>query len=116
MTKLSHLLIVAFAGLAAACSPPPRASAEAATRACLHQIELGFWQGFEGTLAKNGVAMDDEQRATGKAGFDEAMAGAEAKAEVAKCVEGYTRLATPEQAECIAAASTSEAAQRCIMP
>jgi len=115
MTRLA-LLFFASTGLSAACSPAPRASVEAATRACVHQLELGFWQGFEGSLAKNGVAMDDEQRATGKASFDELMAGAEGKAEVARCVEGYTRLATPEQAECVAAAKTSEAAQGCIKP
>ncbi|MCC6625537.1 MAG: hypothetical protein IT385_30140 [Deltaproteobacteria bacterium] len=109
------LTLVSLASLVvAACSSPPKATPEAATKACVRHIELGFWKGFEASLVDKGVALDDATRAEGKARLTEVIASDEGKAQIAKCVDGYTKLATMAQVECISAAATTEAAAACV--
>jgi len=110
----TRVLALALPLAATACSSPPRATPEAAAKACVRHIELGFWRGYEGSLTEQGKTLDDAQRTLGQKGLDEVLASDEGKAQVAKCVVGYTKLATPRQVECIAGAATYEAAAACV--
>jgi hypothetical protein len=106
---LSLLLGIA---VGAGCSKQPVTHA-AAENACRNRIELGYWEGFERSLAAKGVILDNAARATGQTGFGDIMSSPEGKAALAKCVDGYLKLATAAQVECVTDAETSLAAAAC---
>ena len=111
---MSKLILVCASLFVVGCSSKPKATPEAAGKACVRHVELGFWKGYESSLKDSGVALDDATRAEGEASFKELLASAEGQAQVAKCTQSYVELATLAQVECIAAAKTTDDAAACV--
>lgn len=99
---------------ASACSGDHPTHDEAAA-ACTHQMELGFWTGFEGSLKARGHdPADPAVHAAGVKALQDQHATPEWKQELDKCTDGYVRLATKAQIKCITAAKTADDAKACV--
>ena len=86
-----------------------------AAAACQHQMELGFWSGFESSLKSRGHdPADPAIHAAGEKALKDQQAGKDWKAELDKCTDGYLKLATKAQMKCVTGAKTADAAQACL--
>lgn len=91
------------------------ASREQAAAACEHQIELGYWKGFDEALTKNGHdPKDPAMHQQGAQALPEQQKTDAWKAELSKCTDTYADHASPAQIACITAATTSDAALACL--
>ncbi|HTJ46088.1 MAG TPA: hypothetical protein VL463_28480 [Kofleriaceae bacterium] len=100
------LLFVAACGKHAS-----RAQVEAA---CEHEIELGFWSGFEDSIKKGGHdANDPELHAMAVKALAEQQQSDGWKAQLKTCTDGSVDQMTPAQYECIVAAKTVQAGIAC---
>ncbi len=92
-----------------------RPSPEQARAACDHQVELGFWKGFDQSVRKQGLdPSSPEIRKQGEDGLAKERKGKEWLAQVQKCADGYQKLATKKQLDCIQAAKTSDESLACL--
>lgn len=106
--------ILLFAVLLAGCSTK-HVSRERAQAACDHQIELGYWTGFEGSVKDQGLdPKDPKVKASGVSNLAEQRATKEWAAARDKCADPFEKAATEEQLTCVIAATTQEAALDCI--
>ena len=97
----------------ASCKKHP--TPEQAKVACEHQIELGFWNGFKKTVTKAGLDPNaPDIKAKGEKGLAEQQKSKEWQAQLDKCTQGFARLASVEQINCIDKATTTDAAQACV--
>ena len=105
---MHRLMLIAALALATGCHKhATRAQAEAA---CEHEIELGYWKGFDGAVANPN---DPAIHAEGEKALVEQKASKAWKDELAKCTDGAVDEATPEQTDCITAAKTEAEATAC---
>ena len=108
---MRHLLLVTI--LLAACGK--HATRDQAQAACEHQIELGYWKGFDEALTKSGHdPKDPAMHAQGVQALPEQQKTDAWKAELATCTDTYADKASPAQIACITAAATSDAATACL--
>lgn len=112
--RRTALLAAALVTLAlCACKKhPTKAQAKAA---CEHQIELGYWSGFNKTVAKAGL---DPSSPDIKSKGTSALAGQQKtkrwQAQLQKCTKTFARLASVKQINCINKAKTTDAASACL--
>ena len=108
---MKHLALIAL--FITACGK--HASHEQAQAACDHEIELGFWKGFDESLAKAGHdPKDPDTHKMGVSALADQRKGDEWKKALDDCTKGFESGATSEQLECVKAATTVDAAQACL--
>jgi hypothetical protein len=105
---MRRILLVASILLVTACHKHP--TREKAEAACEHEIEIGFWKGFNGAV---GNANDPETHKQGEAALVEQKQSKAWKDALAKCTDGAMDEATPEQVDCILAAKTEDESLAC---
>ena len=87
-----------------------------AQKACEHQIGLGFWQGYEKSFKAKGVELDAAAREEGAMELEKLRADPEYKAQLEKCTDGFAKLATQANIDCVLAAKAPADAQACLKP
>lgn len=100
----------------AACGSKIGVDRVVAEKACAHNIELGFWAGFEKQLTTQGIAIDDARRAEAKAHLAEVLASDEYKGQLGKCTDGFAKMATQAQMDCVTGAKSPAEATACLKP
>ncbi len=85
-----------------------------AEKACVHQVELGVWKGFEGSFKSQGLQLDDAARAEAAKELEKLRGLSAFKAEVDKCTDGFSKMATQANIDCVLAAKTSDDAMACL--
>ena len=103
-------------GGTAACGSKIGVDRAVAEKACAHNIELGFWAGFEKQLTAQGIAIDDARRAEAKTHLAEVLTSDLYKGELAKCTDGFAKMATQAQMDCVSAAKSPADATACLKP
>ena len=107
MKRIALLLL-----FTAACAK--HASHEQAVAACDHEIELGYWKGFDESIAKAGHdPKDPDIHAMGVQALPDKKKSDEWKSARDSCATGMEN-ATPEQLTCVTAATTVDAAMACL--
>jgi hypothetical protein len=96
----------------AACAK--QATPEQAQAACDHEIELGYWKGFDESIAKAGHdPKDPDIHAMGEKALPDQKKSTEWKSARDSCAKGMEH-ATPDQLTCVSAATTVDAAMACL--
>ena len=105
----------AFATVLVVAACGKHASREQAAAACEHQIELGYWEGFDAALTKSGHdPKDPSMHAQGVQALPAQQKTDAWKSEIATCTDTYAEKASPAEVACITAAATSDAAIACL--
>lgn len=112
---MQHLLVIAIAlSLVGACKKD-RPTREEAQAACAHQIELGYWSGFDEAVRSQKLdPKDPAVKARGDAGLVEQRTTPDWTAAVGTCTDGFAKMATKTQISCVMAAKTVDTATACL--
>ncbi len=109
---MKRFVLVAF--VLGACSAK-HVSHELAQAACEHQIELGYWKGFDESLAKAGHdSKDPDLHKMGETALVQQKKGDDWKKALDECTKGFEEQGTTAQAECVKGAATTDAAMACV--
>ncbi len=109
------LIVAGIVALLVGAGCQGRPSREQSRAACQHQVELGFWSGYNKSITRQGLdPTSAEVKKLGVDGLAKEREGKAWKAQVEKCAKSYQKLATKKQLDCITTAKTSDEALACV--